>query len=131
MMVQPEDMTALYFDGVTAAACDVKFNITTTDGQRNDNVWEDSGRDDIILMQFTGLKDKNGKEIYEGDVLRDDASGNYPRNLWEVAWDADEAKFYLEQLYEGKRSGSSTRYLDINGKSVFGNIYENPELLTK
>ena len=81
-------------------------------------------------MQFTGLHDKNGKEIYDGDVLRELPNGNEPRNIWEVVWDEAEAKFYLEQIYKGKRNGSSTRYLDIEGKAVIGNIYENPDLLS-
>jgi uncharacterized phage protein (TIGR01671 family) len=111
MMTPPEDILAIYFDGVTAAVSDIKFNITTTDGQRNNNTWEDDGRGNLILMQFTGLKDRNGREIYEGDIVR--MSGEV---LVEVRWQPRGA-------WNIMRSGSYPIY------EIIGNIYENPELL--
>jgi uncharacterized phage protein (TIGR01671 family) len=118
-------MTALYFDGVTAVACDVKFNITTTDGQRNDNLWEDSGSDDIVLMQFTGLKDKNGKDVFEGDVVScSSLRGN--DCLHAVVW--EEPKI-MTHMGSWNLSGMSAGYDWIGQEEVRGNIYENPELL--
>ncbi len=63
----------------------------------------------LILMQFTGLKDKNGKEIWEGDVVYLAGYGNY------------QVEFPFIQLYEAGQEK------DIG--EVIGNIYENPELL--
>ncbi|AGF56443.1 putative phage protein (TIGR01671 family) [Clostridium saccharoperbutylacetonicum] len=89
-----------------------------------------SERGDNVLMQYTGLKDKNGKEIYEGDII--DASYINPMNKEVVK------KHYLieygEGQYKAKLIGSSP-YGDtwinfINEKgTVIANIYENPELL--
>jgi uncharacterized phage protein (TIGR01671 family) len=64
-----------------------------------------------ILMQYTGLKDKNGKEIYEGDILTD-----HTGEKWE-------AYFELSQVGEDWMSWPEMY-------EVIGNIYENPELLT-
>lgn len=77
------------------------------------------------LMQFTGLKDKNGKEIYEGDIIRAvhvGKAGNesYSRP-YEVTYPGDIAAFDAGGCFLSKFT---------NGEiEVIGNIYENPELL--
>jgi len=84
---------------------------------------------DIDLMQYTGLKDKNGVEIYEGDILKitPDRYSNYI-SLGYVEYDHDSARY---RVTTGK--GYDTRNaFDINCDAdfeVIGNIYENPELL--
>ena len=86
--------------------------------------------EEVELMQYTGLKDKNDKEIYEGDII--DASYINPMSNEVIK------KHYLieygEGQYKAKLIGSSP-YGDtwinfINEKgTVIANIYENPELL--
>lgn len=78
--------------------------------------------DDIILMQSTGLKDKNGKEIFEGDIL---ASDNYPVN------GVVEFRANLGMWVNLLKSYSYYEYLGnvANSREIIGNIYENPELL--
>jgi len=75
------------------------------------------------LMQFTGLKDKNGKEIYEGDIVR---------GIWQVNHkDVREGVVnYWEKfgLY-GLNDNSSLVSIVWSGCEVIGNIHENPELL--
>lgn len=77
--------------------------------------------DTIELMQFTGLKDKNGKEIYEGDIVKipDDYSGDtrIKEHNAIVEWDYD--GWYVKELGD-----NGWRYVEI-----IGNIYENRELL--
>jgi len=88
-------------------------------------------------MQYTGLKDKNGKEIYEGDIIERTSHNPYFRGQikwggeWEVCgfsivgikpWANGRVEFSRDQL--NKRW--EDKYIE-----VIGNIYENPELLTK
>ena len=80
------------------------------------------GADEIELMQSTGLKDKNGKEIFEGDIL---TSQNYPvKGVVEFRTDLGLWVHYLKGYnyfeYLGNVAGS---------KEIIGNIYENQEIL--
>lgn len=72
----------------------------------------------IILMQFTGLKDKNGKEIYEGDIFTC-KDQNYTESV-----------IFLEGCFVSDFNkieiSNSIQYENIE---IIGNIYENPELL--
>ena len=90
--------------------------------------WENGS----ILMQFTGLKDKNGKEIYEGDIVRFEVENK-------SMWSGDNIGFVEYEEYRPlfsittKNSGSITigcGYDACPGTlEVVGNIYENEELL--
>lgn len=77
---------------------------------------------DTVLMQYTGLKDKNGVEIYEGDIL--DFGLRYKKEYRNREVKIPEI-FYLS----GEERERYSRLLDFTKFEVIGNIYENPELL--
>jgi uncharacterized phage protein (TIGR01671 family) len=86
---------------------------------------------DCILMQYTGLKDKNGKEIYEGDILRWRDS----REL-EIRWGSVGWVFYSDLFRSWNRPDGDTcneynTYGYLQHSEIIGNIYENPELLER
>lgn len=72
------------------------------------------------VMQFTGIKDKNGKEIYEGDIFQDEEDGAY--NF--VEWNDYFGGWGTNEWFLPKDLVEQAPYLE-----VIGNIYENPELL--
>lgn len=93
--------------------------------------------DHAIVEQYTGLKDKNGKEIYEGDVISQYVCGikNFKGKdcrrytTWEVRWNKTECCFELHYL-AGSLFGDSMMS-DDDEYEIIGNIHENPELLNK
>ena len=83
-----------------------------------DNPVTDWKHEDYILMQSTGLKDKNGKLIYEGDIVKDD------HDAWHyVKWVYDSW-----QLFPCTQNNYTIGIVD-DEIEVIGNIYENKELL--
>ena len=80
--------------------------------------------DNIELMQFTGLFDKNGKEIFEGDVVKFQTKGGNTM-VYEVRW--KNRGFNLKHMPQ-----FSPNRMTPNNKNeieIIGNIHENPELL--
>lgn len=87
---------------------------------------------ELEVMQYTGLKDKYGKDIYEGDLCK-----SYNGYIQEVVWRDNswmykmkvnkkyQGEAYVEIVYSSMGDTSHRNF----GDEIIGNIYENPELL--
>ena len=84
----------------------------------NDIEREDWVTPNQAIMQYTGLKDKNESEVYDGDILCwEKYEGKEMQTRWVVKWVESKACYY--------------DWTPRNGAMILGNIYENPELLEK
>jgi uncharacterized phage protein (TIGR01671 family) len=79
----------------------------------------------LIFMQYTGLKDKNGVEIFEGDVVTILDSKYYDRGV--IDW--YENAYELRVLYSGNWDFDCQFLQESEKREVLGNIYENSDLL--
>jgi uncharacterized phage protein (TIGR01671 family) len=93
--------------------------------------------DPKTVGQFTGLTDKNGKKIFEGDIVRGRHWTSYndknPEDfhLWRVDWGEKSGLITFVDSPTTKARMSIHDFADFGEVEVIGNIHDNPELLTK
>lgn len=92
----------------------------------NDNFGDATGESDFILMQYTGFKDKNGTEIYEGDIYE-----NPNGVIGSIEWHSNDSCYHFKII---NRNIESLPLFSANGflkGIIIGNVYDNPELLER
>lgn len=70
------------------------------------------------IVQYTGIDDKNGRRIYEGDIVDDQYQGS---GQWVVIWNPHQAAWWLEPLTD---ADTDAPLVDVPGLEIVGNIHE-------
>jgi uncharacterized phage protein (TIGR01671 family) len=121
---EPLNNCIIYFDGIApySKSGHVKmFALPVGDQSLTDGSYCSMNINNIKLMQFTGLKDTNGLEIYESDILTDEYG-----SIGIVEWNNDDASFIIKYGDEIQSFDAPEAWAIVKG-----NIYENKELLTE
>ena len=93
------------------------------------NLQNGSGGDDYVIQQYTGLTDKNGNLIFEGDIVQYNQNSSYDNMDFIAKWGDDKLGFIF-QSNSGEQLVNQTPHLNrFKHLEVVGNIFENPELL--
>ena len=130
------EVTGFRFSKSQYPFVDVRFKQNGKIIDERDFFGQEDGCDNVIIMQFTGLYDKNGKEIYEGDIveLTNTYKGMNTKSIVEI----DFIDFTFAGKWKDKYSPSGYMYNSLGSYNfpivtieVIGNIYENPELLNE
>jgi uncharacterized phage protein (TIGR01671 family) len=98
------------------------------DGSYILRAWDSSIYRHVWLMQYTGLKDKNGKEIYEGDIVKTERGKIKVIEWYDYMWGA------IDLYYHKNKEGDPYSCEELlpfirESEEIIGNIYENKELL--
>lgn len=108
---------ALVFeDGKTRCVCGYAYDFYLED-------------EDAILMQSTGLLDKDSKEIFDGDILTIETKDGLVKVI--VFWDNEHALFMIESKTYNKKVALAELIEDGSSITIIGNIHENSALLEK
>lgn len=91
------------------------------DGDREDMYYYE--QDDVVIEQCTGLRDKNGKLIFEGDIVKTEWFDE--KTIYQVVWDEKMACF----CFDGKNIFYLFDDLPADVTEIIGNIHEKPEML--
>ena len=112
------------------------FNSHAIGGQYLEECFTDS---DLELMQYTGLKDASGKEIYEGDIVefnqcRDERGYVWISlyndfRVWAGVMEFQDGRFHIAKSIYLRKASAKITMGNADKKKIIGNIYENPELL--
>jgi uncharacterized phage protein (TIGR01671 family) len=106
-----------------------------TEGKVDVDICTDSARvcdDDMVLMQYTGLKDKNGKEIYEGDIvslINHDRGSTRCGESTKHTVSFQNGSFVIDWKTITGIAFENIGYHEQNSHEVIGNVFENKELL--
>jgi len=122
--VGDEDNIQFYFNGLVIQA-DKFTNIKIDTGEDYEDDVHCERMEHLIYMQYTGLKDKHGKEIYEGDFVHI----HIPIIGSEVTDFFGVVKFCEGAFWVDDNEDAIPLWSEINIPFIVGNIYENPELL--
>lgn len=104
----------------------ISFDGTLCEGYTDGDMIQIDFNKGFILMQSTGLADKNGKEIFEGDIVEFGCDSWTHSEVGSIVWDECEAGFKIDKDPE-----FPLLWGNLGDVEIIGNIYENPELLEK